>query len=151
MVHPGYGVTIFIIGGNLLANFLDENLQNPRCHFASLRLFVSPSKTTSGDKHKKQRKSKPCGIQIKQCVKILQYLSLTRLTNLGVILFYRLQMILFVFYVYRHLTSKNAKGITGGLADFRKRTCSRKEIRQYTGKPEERGLYLSDGVLLVFV
>ena len=31
----------------------------------------------------------------------------------------------------------NAKGITGGLADFRKRTCSRKEIRQYTGKPEE--------------
>ena len=88
---------------------------------------------------------------MKQCVKILQYLSLTRLTNLGVILFYRLQMILFVFYVYRPLTSKNAKGITGGLAGFRERTCSRKEIRQYTGKPEERGLYLAEGVLLVFV
>ena len=34
-------------------------------------------------------------------MKILQYLSLTRLTNLGVMLFYRLEMILFVFYVYR--------------------------------------------------
>ena len=78
--------------------------------------FVPPSKTTSGDKHKKQRKSKPCGKQIKQCVRILQYLSLTRLTNLGVMLFYRLQMILFVFYVYRPLTSKNAKGITSVLA-----------------------------------
>ena len=43
--------------------------------------------------------------------------------------FYRLKVILFVFYVYRHLTSKNAKGITGGLTDFRERTCSRKEIR----------------------
>ena len=57
----------------------------------------------------------------------------------------------FVFYVYRPLTSKNAKGINGGFAYFRERTCSRKEIRQYTGKPEERGLYLSEGVLLVFV
>ena len=72
--------------------------------------FVSPCKTTSGDKHK-QRKSKPCGIQIKQCVTILQYLSLTRLINLGVILFYRLQMILFVFYVYRPLTSKMPKAL----------------------------------------
>ena len=112
--------------------------------------FVSPCKTTSGDKHKKQRKSKPCGIQIKQCVKILQYLSLTRLTNLGVILFYRLQMILFVFYVYRPLTSKNAIGITGGLAYFRKRTCSRKEIRQYIGKHEERGLLLVRWVFFMF-
>ena len=83
-----------------------------------------------------------------------KYVSLWHLkvyTNLVAILFYRLQMISFVFYVYRPLTSKNAKGITGGLTDFRERTCSRKEIRQYTGKPEERGLYLSEGVLLVFV
>ena len=48
---------------------------------------------------------------MKQCVKILQYLSLTRLTNLGVKLFYRLQMILFVFYVYRPLTSKMPKAL----------------------------------------
>ena len=53
-----------------------------------------------------------------------------------------LKLVDFVLYVYRHLTSKNAKGITGGLAYFRKRTCSRKEIRQYIGKPEERGLLL---------
>ena len=59
-------------------------------------------------------------------------------------------MFSFVLYVYRHLTSKNAKGITGGLAYFRKRTCSRKEIRQYIGKHEERGLYLSDGCFVGF-
>ena len=73
--------------------------------------FVSPCKTTSGDKHKKHRKSIPCGIQIKQCVTILQYLSLTIYTNLVAILFYRLQMISFVFYVYRPLTSKMPKAL----------------------------------------
>ena len=59
-------------------------------------------------------------------------------------------MIFFVFYVYRPQTSKNAKGITDVLAGFRERTCSRKEKRQYTGKPEERGLYLSEGVFIGF-
>ena len=73
-----------------------------------------------------------------------------RLKNLVDILFYMLKMISFVFYVYRPLTSKNAKGITGGLAGFQERTCSRKEICQYTGKPEERGLYLPKRVFCGF-
>ena len=37
---PEYVVIVFIIGRNLVANFLDENLQNPRCRFASLWLIV---------------------------------------------------------------------------------------------------------------
>ena len=40
LVHPGYGVIIFIIGRNLLANVLDKYIKNPQCRFSSLRLFV---------------------------------------------------------------------------------------------------------------
>ena len=60
-------------------------------------------------------------------------------------------MIYFVFYVYRPNQVKNAKGIAGVLTDFRERTCSRKEILQYTGKTEERGILLGEGVFIVFV
>ena len=50
---------------------------------------------------------------------MLKSLSATIYINLVAIQFYRLQMISFVFYVYRPQTSKNAKGISDGLADFR--------------------------------
>ena len=118
--------------------FREQALFRPYLALHKEPLRVS-CKTISGDKHKKQRKSRPCGIQIKQCVKILQYLSLPRLTNLGVKLFYRLQMILFVFYVYRPMTSKNAKGIAEGLADFRRELVLVRKFDKTSANPRFEG------------
>ena len=54
------------------------------------------------------------------------------------------------FYVYRPLTGKNAKGITDGLADFRRELALVRKYDNTAVSPRNEGFYLSEGGFVGF-
>jgi|GEM_PF-4466105 len=48
-----------------------------------------------------------------------------------------------VLYVYRPMTSKNAEGIDGGLADFRRELALVRKYDNTSAKPRFEGFYLA--------
>ena len=101
LVLPIFGVIVFIIGRNLLANFFRRKPTKPPMSFckpsaycimqdmsfreqALFRPYLplykeslrSSCKPTSGDKHKKHREPRLCNKQIKQNVKIAAFFCL---------------------------------------------------------------------------
>ena len=59
-------------------------------------------------------------------------------------------MILFVFYVYRPMTSKNAEGIDGGLADFRRELALVRKYDNTSANPRYEG-FTCHRVFLLFL